>query len=224
MDVKGVATYLAETPLFVCLSEQDRLAVAAKMRSKRFAHDEVVFHRDDPASHMYVIVAGTVKVSLPDESGHEVVVGLQRGGEVFGDLALFDGGTRSTTITALTETSTLTLARDDFMEVLERNPEAMRRMLALLATSMRHMTSRVEDLVFLDLTGRVAKCLIDLAELAGNRRQIDLTQDDIAGYVGATRVAVNRVLAEFERRGAVALGRRHIEVKDLAALQKEIRS
>jgi CRP-like cAMP-binding protein len=221
VDPVAIAEYLAETPLFACLSPSDRVELAGHMRTKHFAKGEVVFHRDDPASHLYVIVAGTVKVSVPDESGREVVFALERGGDVFGELALFDEGTRSATVTALNETQVLTLSRQDFMTTLERNHEAMRKMLALLARTVRRSTSRVEDLVFLDLTGRVAKCLIDLAELSGANR-IELTQDDLASYVGATRVSVNRVLADLERRGTIALGRGHIEVRDLAALRREI--
>jgi len=217
-----VADLLSESPLFACLGAQDRLALAAKLRPRTFGRDEVVFHRDDPASQVFLITSGTVKVSIPDEQGREVVVALERGGDVFGDLALFDEGPRSATVTALTETHTLALARQDFISTLERNPDAMRRMLALLVKMIRHSTGHVEDLVFLDLPGRVAKCLLDLSEAAGSE-QVDLTQEDLAGFVGATRVSVNRVLAELEKRGAIKIGRRHIQLKDRAVLQGEVR-
>ena len=222
MESAQVADFLAESPLFACLSDLDRLALAAKMRPRQFARDEVVFHRDDPAGQVFLITSGTVKVSIPDEQGHEVVVALERGGDVFGDLALFDDGPRSATVTALTETHTLALARQDFISTLERNPDAMRRMLALLVKTIRHSTGHIEDLVFLDLPGRVAKCLLDLADAAGSD-QVDLTQEDLAAFVGATRVSVNRVLAELEKRGAIKIGRRHVELKDRALLQSEIR-
>ena len=222
MESAQVADFLAESPLFACLSDLDRLALAAKMRPRQFARDEVVFHRDDPAGQVFLITSGTVKVSIPDEQGHEVVVALERGGDVFGDLALFDDGPRSATVTALTETHTLALARQDFISTLERNPDAMRRMLALLVKTIRHSTGHIEDLVFLDLPGRVAKCLLDLADAAGSD-QVDLTQEDLAAFVGATRVSVNRVLADLEKRGAVKIGRRNIQLKDRALLQGEIR-
>ena len=222
MEPAQVADLLSESPLFACLSAQDRLALATRLRPRTFGRDEVVFHRDDPASQVFLITSGTVKVSIPDEQGREVVVALERGGDVFGDLALFDEGPRSATVTALTETHTLALARQDFISTLERNPDAMRRMLALLVKMIRHSTGHVEDLVFLDLPGRVAKCLLDLSEAAGSE-QVDLTQEDLAGFVGATRVSVNRVLAELEKRGAIKIGRRHIQLKDRAVLQGEIR-
>jgi len=192
------------------------------MRSRQFARDEIVFHRDDPAGHVFLIAAGTVKISVPDESGHEVLVALERGGDVFGELALFDDSPRSATATAITETIALALSRSDFIGVLERNPEAMRKMLALLARMIRRSTGHVEDLVFLDLPARVAKCLLDLADASGTE-QVDLTQEDLGAFVGATRVSVNRVLADLERRGAVTVGRRHIGLADRDLLRREIR-
>ena len=222
MDANRVAEYLAVSPLFSCLSADDRLLLAQRMRSRRFARDEVIFHRDDPASHLYVIVAGTVKISLPDENGREVVVAIERGGDEFGELALFDESPRSATVTALAETECLLLARKDFMEALDRNHDAMRKMLGLLAQMVRRSSGRVEDLVFLDLPGRVAKCLLDLSE-AGGKGEIELTQEDLAAFVGAARVSVNRVLADLEKRDAISIGRRHIKVRDPALLQGDIR-
>jgi len=222
VDAARIADFLAESPLFACLSPTDRLALAGKMRARHFARDEVVFHRDDEAGHVFLIVAGTVKVSVPDDSGREVVIALERGGDVFGDLALFDEAKRSATVTAMTDTSALALGRADFMNVLERNPEAMRRMLGLLAKTVRRSTGHVEDLVFLDLPGRVAKCLLDISEASGTER-VELTQEDLAAFVGGARVSVNRVLAEFEGRHAIVIGRGHIDIVDRDLLRHEIR-
>ena len=222
MDYAKVADYLNESPLFACLSPADRLAIAAKMRYRHFARDEVIFHRDDEAGQVFLITAGTVKVSVPDDSGHEVVIALERGGDVFGELALFDDARRSASVTAITDTSALALGRADFMAVLERNPDSMRRMLGLLAKIVRRSTGHVEDLVFLDLPGRVAKCLLDISEASGTD-QVELTQEDLAGFVGAARVSVNRVLADLEDRKAIKIGRRHIDIVDRDLLKSDIR-
>jgi CRP-like cAMP-binding protein len=222
VDTKVVADVLAEVPVFAELTEADRIEVASHMRPRRFARDEVVFHREDPAAHMYVIVAGTVKVAIPDESGHEVVIAMERGGGIFGQLALFDDAPRSATVTAIAETQVLALSRDDFIRVIERNPKAMREMLRLLARMIRRASGRIEDLVFLDVSGRVAKCLLDIATVQG-KKEIELTQDDVASFVGATRVSVNRALADLEGLGAIGVGRRHIEVKDAEKLRRQIR-
>jgi CRP-like cAMP-binding protein len=123
----------------------------------------------------------------------------------------------------MTETTTFALANRDFMDVLRGSPDAMRQLLALLATRIRRSTGHIEDLVFLDLPGRVAKLLLDQNELLGTPNVIAMTQEDLAAFVGATRVAVNRVLVDLERRGGVKLGRGQVELVDLALLKREIR-
>ncbi|MGH2450104.1 MAG: Crp/Fnr family transcriptional regulator [Candidatus Limnocylindria bacterium] len=222
MDPHQIADLLGEMPVFAPLSADERLVLARRMRPRRFAKGEVVFHRDDPAGHLYLIAAGTVKVATVDERGHEIVLAVERGGDVFGELALFDGEARSATVTAMNETEALTLQSDDFFAVLEHNPRAMRQLLALLARMVRRASGRVEDLVFLDVPSRVAKRLTDLAEIGGSAG-LDLTQEDLASFVGATRVSVNRVLADLDQRGLVKIGRRHIEIPDVEALRREIR-
>ncbi len=223
MDVNAIADYLGYQPLFAPLSPKERVDLATRMHPKHFARNEVVFHRDDPATHLYLIATGTVKISVEEEGGQEVVIALVRGGDIFGELALFDESQRSATVIALTDTTAFTLAARDFMDVLVHNTAAMRQLLALLARRIRHSTEHIEDLVFLDLPGRVAKCLIDQNELLGSTGRVGLTQEEIASFVGATRVAVNRVLVELERRGFLKLGRGHVEILAIELLKKEIR-
>jgi CRP/FNR family transcriptional regulator len=222
VDAEAIARVLASVAIFSALTEPERKELAAHVRSRRFARDEVVFHRDDPAGHLYVIATGSVKVLIPDEEGHEVVVAIEREGAVFGELALFDDAPRSATVTTLGETQVLTLAREDFLRVIERSPRATREILRLLARTVRRASGRIEDLVFLDVPSRVAKCLLDLST-AHARTEIELTQDDLAAFVGATRVSVNRALADLEEQGAITVGRRHIEVKDAPLLRKQVR-
>ena len=221
MDADAVARVLTGVPIFGALTDAERKEVAAHIRPRHFARDEVIFHRDDPAGHLYVIASGSVKVSIPDESGHEVVVAIERDGAVFGELALFDDAPRSATVTALGETQVVTIARDDFLRVVERSPRAIREILRLLARTVRRASGRIEDLVFLDVPGRVAKCLLDLAT-ANERNEVELTQDDLAAFVGATRVSVNRALADLEGLGAIAVARRHIAIKEPTLLRKQI--
>jgi len=217
VDASQIADVLAHSPVFAPLGQRERLELAARMRSRHFQRNEVIFHRDDAAGHVYLIASGTVKVSVPEEGGQEVVIALHRGGDVFGEISLFDEGPRSATVTAMTETMTFALANHDFMDVLRGSPDAMRQLLALLATRIRRSTGHIEDLVFLDLPGRVAKLLIDQSELFGSNT-VSLTQEDLASFVGATRVAVNRVLVDLERRGAVKLGRGQVDLVDHALL------
>lgn len=223
MDVAAIADALEHVPVFATLSPQDRRTVASRLRPRRYAPNEVIFHRGDPAAHVFLLIAGTVKVALPDEQGREAIVALLRGGETFGDLALFDDSPRSATVITITETECLLLSRDDFLALLERSSLAMRQILRDLARTIRRVSTRVEDLVFLDVPSRVAKSLLDLTELGGTMSEIQLTQDDLAAIVGATRVSVNRVLASLESRGLVRVERRRIEILDRDRLQREVR-
>lgn len=222
-QIPAIAEMLGDAPIFAALTDGEREELASRMRLRQFARDEVVFHREDPAGHFFAIIAGTVKLAVQDDSGRVVVIAILRGGDVFGELELFDDVPRSLTVTAITETQVLALGRDDFFEVLERHPRAMRFMLTLLARTIRDTARRIEDLVFLDLPSRVAKSLLDLRGAHGSNDEIHLTQDDIAAFVGATRASVNRVLADLEGQGIVEIGRRHIAVKDIGKLERQVR-
>lgn len=222
-NLNAVADALADVPIFATLAPEERAELASRMRFRRFARDEVVFHEEDPAGHFFVIVAGTVKLTAEDDSGRQAVIAILRGGDVFGELELFDDLPRSVTVSAITETEVLALRRPDFFEVLERYPRSMRAMLSLLARTIRDTAGRIEDLVFLDVPSRVAKSLLDLQGPGTAKGEVHLTQDHIAAFVGATRVSVNRVLADLEQQGIIALGRRHIEIKDEARLRQHIR-
>jgi len=223
VELAAIGDALAQVPLFASLSEADRRALSGRVRSRRFAAGETLFHRGDPAAHLYVLVTGSAKVTLPDEYGKEAVIALLRPGEVFGELALFDDAPRSATIVSVGDTECLLVARDDFLALLERAPQTMREVLRLLARTLRRSTSRVEDLVFLDVPSRVAKSILDLSEVDGTEKEIELTQDDLAAIVGATRVSVNRVLASLESRGIIKVARRRIGVVDRERLAREVR-
>jgi len=218
-----IAGVLGDVPIFAALTDGEREELASRMRVRHFARDEVVFHREDPSGHFFVIMAGTVKVAVQDDSGRVVVIAILRGGDVFGELELFDDIPRSVTVTSITETQILALGREAFFEVLERHPRAMRMMLTLLARTIRDTARRIEDLVFLDLPSRVAKSLLDLRSAHGAEGEIHLTQDDIASFVGATRASVNRVLADLEQQKIIEIGRRHIGIKDVARLERSVR-
>ena len=219
----AVAELLGEMPLFQPLWPEERMRLATTMRPKRFAKGEVIFHKDDPATHLYVVSSGTVKISIQDETGREVLIALHRGGDVFGELALFDNGPRSATVTALTETLVYTLAGDDLFAVMEKNPKALRALLARITRIVRRVTGQIGDFVFLDLESRVAKYLLDLSEVSPGRREVEMTQEDLASFVGGTRAAVNRALADLEKLGAIRIGRRHVEILDPEKLRSEIR-
>ena len=224
MPEARLGEHLRRYPLFAKLADTELLQLADRVRIRAYKRGDPLFRKDDPGTHLYVVLDGAVKIALPGEFGQEALVAIMRTGEFFGELALFDGSPRSASATALEDTRAALLARDDFLGFLEAHPTAMRVVLDALAKTIRRLSDRVEDLVFLDVPSRVAKYLLDLAKVDGKERlELTLTQDELAAFIGASRVSVNRVLGDLERREIIEIRRRHIVVKDPAKLTKEIR-
>ncbi len=216
---------LRRLPLFSRLSDDELGDLAGRIRLRAFRRGEVIFRKDDPATHLYLVLEGAVKIALPGEFGQEALVAIMRPGEFFGELALVDRTPRSATAVALEDTRAALLAGDDFMAFLERHPSAVRVVLETLARTIRRLSDRVEHLTFLDVPSRVAKYLLDLthAHEGATPAELGLTQDELAAFVGASRVSVNRVLGDLERRDIIGVRRRRITIKDPERLAKEVR-
>ncbi|HUG55785.1 MAG TPA: Crp/Fnr family transcriptional regulator [Candidatus Limnocylindrales bacterium] len=224
MPEAQMAERLRRLPLFARLAEPELLELARRVRLKSFRRAETIFRKDDQGTHLYLVLEGSVKIALPGEYGQEALVALIRAGEFFGELALFDRSPRSATAMAMEDTRAALLASDDFLAFLETHPAAVRVVLETLARTIRRLSDRVEDLVFLDVPSRVAKYLLDLAQVNGAQDlELTLTQDELAAFIGASRVSVNRVLGDLERRDLITIRRRHIAIRDAERLAKEIR-
>jgi CRP/FNR family transcriptional regulator/CRP/FNR family cyclic AMP-dependent transcriptional regulator len=190
------------------------------MRRKMYRRGEVVCHAGDPGRTLHLIQQGHFKVVVPGEDGDEAVLAVLGPGESFGEIALLDGGVRSATVIALEPSETAVLDRDDFYGLLRTDPAALDVTLGALAQVIRRLTSEVADLMFLDLRGRLAKRLLGLAESHGERDattgaieiQVTLTQEELAGMIGATRPRVNKLLGFFEDRGALARHGRRLTI------------
>jgi len=192
--------------------------LTSHMQVRRFAAGEVIYHRGDPAVDAFVVHRGLVKTLLHDEEGRELLVSLHGRGQFFGTLTLFRAGSRESTVAAVIPTTALQIAREDALRVVERNPRAMRFMFEHLAVTIHQLAALLEGIVFLDVPGRLAKYLVELEGVDG----MSLTQDDIAAAIGSTRVTVNKLLADFERRGLIKVQRKQVAILDEAGLRQEI--
>lgn len=222
---RPVLDALATIPFFAGL-EPDALArLAASMRSRRFRRGEVIFHVGDPGDALFVIVEGEVKISLPSETGDEAILATLRAGDVFGELALLDGAPRSASATALAPTETVVLPRDRFRDLIASEAGVRDALLASIAGELRRLTTHVEELHFLDITGRLAARLVRLAHEGGTdlpdggiRLRTNLTQGDLAAMVGCTRQSVNKLLGQFIDDGLIRLERDGLVVIDIEGL------
>jgi CRP/FNR family transcriptional regulator, cyclic AMP receptor protein len=224
MPEQRVSEHLRRLPLFSRLPDSELAELADRVRTKSFKRGEMIFRKDDPGTHLYMVLEGGVKIALPGEFGQEALVAIMRPGEFFGELALFDRSPRSASATAMEDTRAALLAGDDFLAYLESHPASFRVVLETLAKTIRRLSDRVEDLIFLDVPSRVAKYLLDLVRSNGDGgNELTLTQDELAAFIGASRVSVNRVLGDLERREIISIRRRRIAIKDPDRLAKEVR-
>ena len=221
---------LSTIPFFAGLDPDALGRVAAGTRARRFRRGEVIFHLGDPGDALFIIVSGEVKISLPSEAGDEAILVRLARGDVFGELALLDGAPRSATATALTAVETVVLPRDRFRELIANEPVVRDALLASLAAELRRLTTHVEELHFLDITGRLAACLSRLATDGGTalpdgaiQLKTSLTQGDLASMVGSTRQSVNKLLRQFTDDGYLRLERDAIVVTDLEGLARASR-
>jgi CRP/FNR family transcriptional regulator, cyclic AMP receptor protein len=222
---RSVLEALSTIPFFAGLDRVALERLAAGMRARRFRRGEVIFHIGDPGDALFVIVEGEVKISLPSETGDEAILARLRVGDVFGELALLDGAPRSASATAIVATETVVLPRDRFRELIATEAGVRDALLASIAGELRRLTTHVEELHFLDITGRLAARLVRLAQEGGThlgdggvRLQTNLTQGDLAAMVGCTRQSVNKLLGQFTDDGLIRLDREGIVVTDLDGL------
>jgi CRP/FNR family cyclic AMP-dependent transcriptional regulator len=222
---RPLAETLAGIPFFSGLDSASLERVGAGMRMRRFRRGEVIFHQGDHGDALFIVMTGAIKIMLPSDTGDEAILATLRPGDVFGELALLDGAPRSATATTLEATETLILPRDQFRELLATEPAIRDALLAAIAGELRRLTNHVEELHFLDITGRLASRLARLAAESGTtlpdgsiRLRSPLTQGDLAAMIGCTRQSVNKLLGMFTDDGLIRLDRESIVVLDLDRL------
>lgn len=204
--------------------ESEQIAQVAHWR--RYRRGEVVFHQGDPGDSLHVIATGRMKVVFSADSGKEAVLAVLGPGDVFGEMALLDGGVRSATVVALEPVRTAMIGRQDFFGLLRRRPALAESLLRMLAGTVRRANADVGDLIFLDLHARVAKRLLELSDEHGWQTpggvaiQLRLTQEDLAAMTGATRASVNKVLGTYESQGFIARRGRQIFLLDTVSLRR----
>lgn len=225
---QGHIANFAQVSLFSTLDPEALRALASAARRRGFRTGEVIFHRDDPGQVLYVIREGKVKICINSPDGHEVVLAVFGPGDYFGELALLDGQPRSASAVAIDTVEVYALQRSDFINIVLHHPRISVQVMNVLSQRLRQTDAMIEDLLFLDVHGRVAKKLLDLADLHGVRTldgiRIDmkLTQSDLAALVGASRESVNKVLGYFVDKRFISTEKRKITILRLAELRRRI--
>jgi CRP-like cAMP-binding protein len=216
-------------PLITALDEAAAISLRASMDSVKIAKGSILFKEGDDGEHLYVIIDGKLKLGTSSGDGRENLLSILGPGEMFGELSLFDPGPRTSTATAVTDAKLLSLSHEKVIPWLKQNPEVSLQLLTRLSQRLRRTNEAVGDLVFSDVPGRVAKALIDLGDRFGKTSpegllvNHDLTQEELAQLVGASRETVNKALADFAGRGWLKLDGRSVLITDVERLSKRSR-
>jgi CRP/FNR family transcriptional regulator, cyclic AMP receptor protein len=232
MEDPQVEDVLRRSPLFSALDEEASNSLLKSMVEISLGRGEALFHEGDPGDQLYVVIEGKIKLSRSSGDGRENLTGVLGPGEMFGELSLFDPGPRTSTATALTTTRLLALGHTELQPWLSTRPEVARSLLRAMARRLRRTNETLADLVFSDVPGRVAKALLDLStrfgqpagdEGEGIKVSHDLTQEELAQLVGASRETVNKALADFAQRGWIKLEARAVVLLDTTRLARRAR-
>ena len=215
-----------KAPIFQGLDPAAANTLRTAMAPVKLRKGQALFKEGDDGDNLYIITSGKIKLGTKSQDGRENLLMVLGPGDMFGDLSLFDSGPRTATATAVTESRLLSLGQEKVIPWVREHPEASLHLLARLASRLRRTNEVVSDLVFSDVPGRVAKALIDLGVKFGEKTSDgflvhhDLTQEELAQLVGASRETVNKALADFAQRSWIKLEARAVLILDYDRLLK----
>lgn len=200
----AISELLAKVELFSELDDHELERVAEVTQIRELEKDEAVFHAGDPAEAVFVVSEGKVKVVVTSTDGKDFILTVLGAGQVFGEMALLESMPRSATVITASSVELLVLHRDDFHRLLNSTPSISRKLMAILSRRLRRANSKMESLAYMDVAGRLARYLLDLAKDHGQKLGNGWvvvkrpTHADIAHSIGTSRETVSRLINEFE--------------------------
>lgn len=219
---------LGQVPFLAPLAEEQLRELAQACRVRKFKRGDVLFYEEDPGEALFILLSGQVKILRLAPDGEERILHTHGPGEHFGELALVDGAPRSAKAVALSPVEALTLHRADLLSLVQGSPAVALAVMTGLSGMVRRLSEQVQDLTALDVTGRLAKKLLELADQHGQvtpdgiRVAIPLTQQELADMIGATRVAVNYAFSWYRSHGIVTADREGITLHQPEQLKQRI--
>lgn len=224
MQAKGGAfdrqELLRRHPLFSGLPAGiiERLSSYAVMKDVK--RGTTVFAKGDVGNSLFAVCEGTVKITSPSAEGKDAVFNLVNQGGIFGEIALLDGRPRTANAIAATDCHLMVIDRRDFLPLLQSHPELAVKIIEVLCARLRHTSEQVEDVIFLDLPGRLAKALLRLIESASpSDRKLAITQREVGEIIGMSRESTNKQLRDWQERKWIKLERGGISVLRPEALE-----
>ncbi|MFL6932743.1 MAG: Crp/Fnr family transcriptional regulator [Xanthobacteraceae bacterium] len=210
------AALLGMNPLFAGLGEEAITAIASLCTKRNLESGEMLFQKGDKGDALYGVRRGRVRIETGTAAGGRLALNVLGPGDLFGEIALFDGQPRTADAVAAEASELFMVRRSDFLTYLEREPRITIRLLEMLCQRVRWVSDRMEEAVLLPLHARLARRLCALADDFGS--EVHISQEELGTYVGAARESVNRQLQEWRRAGIIDLGRGRISLLDIERL------
>ena len=209
-------------PLFSQLPDAQLLLLTQVLSRKPYPKDSTVITAGDPTDALYIVISGRLKVIMSDKEGREVILAFLNQGDFFGEMGLIDRAPRSATVITTGPCELLTITQADFMNCLQKNLELTMSVLRGLVTRLREADKKIGSLALMDVCGRVARLLMEMAETVDGQKVVTrkLPKQQIAKMVGASREMVSRVMKEMETGGHIEVRDRQILLRDSLALTR----
>jgi CRP/FNR family transcriptional regulator, cyclic AMP receptor protein len=217
---------LRRMPLFAGLSQDELQTIAQIIKQQHYARNRVIIRAGERGSVFFLLTAGVVRVSVAENQGKEIILGVLYPNDFFGEMALLDGLPRSATVTALVDSQVLMISRKDFLDCVRRVPQIATKMIVTLSLRLRRTDQKVGTLVFLKAPRRVARTLLELAQAQGQPSpagvvvQLLFTRRELAELAGVSRETFSRLLTRFQQLGVLSIDRRKLLVHDLRKLEE----
>jgi len=213
---------LRNVELFGVLTDEQLAAVAGSASTRRLSRNDVLFTQADTPSELFVVVAGRVAIANRAADGRESVVALMEPGDLFGEMPLFDDLPRSAEARALESSELVVVPYAPLRAIYEAQPQLLWKVVGLLAQRLRATDEALADSVFLDVTGRTAKRILELSG-GSDDFHLPVTQEELSGMVGASRERVNKAISSFVRLGWIDQSERHYRIIDRQQLERRAR-
>lgn len=205
-----IVAMLADTAMFAPLGDDDRRAVAQELRESSWDQGQVVFSRGDPGRDIYLVTGGRVRLSILTSEGRELSFAHAEAGQVFGEIAVLDGGLRTADATSVTKVQALTLSKPALMKLMETRPALREAVIRFLCKRVREADQQLEGIALYPIEARLARFfLAAVRQKAGADADgavpldLPISQSELALLIGASRPKVNAALAMLEDQGGL---------------------
>jgi CRP-like cAMP-binding protein len=220
---------LKEVPLFQSFRVEDQKHIASLLRTQSLKKGDTLFRKGDEGTTFYLIIRGGIKIVRTSRDGKEIILALLSNGDFFGEMALLDGLSRSADAVAIEPTQLYVLNRKDFLSFVMHNENVLQSIITSLSLRLRRTDDFLEDACFMNISSRLAKKLVELAETRGHQEgdtahiELHLTQKQLAGMIGATRESINKALRVLREKGLASVSEDTIRIHDLKRLKRRTR-